>query len=878
MIEKIKKMKLIDWWHLILIILCYIPGMILKFINRNIWIISENGNDAKDNGFYFFKHMMKKHSERKCYYVITKEAKDYDKVRDYKKNLLIHNSLKDIIYTIACKNYISSQLASSFPYPNVFFNLYMKKIFGFNYIFLQHGITKENVKCFSKQESNINLFCCAANPEYEYVKDNFGYEEYEVAKVGFCRYDNLNGKETNKNSILFMPTWRKYLETSKIDEQKEKEFLDSKYYKSIYNLINDKKLITTLEKNNKTMYFCLHDNAMAYKEYFTSPSKNIKIVDKNSSKTVDKLIRECAYLITDTSSVAFDFAYQNKRVLYYNFDYDEIVKKHWEKGYFDYEKDGFGKVVKTHNDCIKEIITAINEEFTNEEKYIQRTKDFYSFHDQENCERTHDIIVETSKINDNKKKQKRKKNYNNIIPIILFISLFTMLLGTLFNNYIILLLGCFLLLINSFIWGLIDYRKNIFFILFNFSIFTFLLSRPLIQTFRGIAWWEKFGEYPEKMALISIWISLLGLFIGAYIFDKKRKCIVKDNRQNNNFLTRNKKIVEKYSLIFFIISIVFKYICEFEKYLYMFDKKYTEYYLTYQTNLSPIITLIGGMAITFMIIYLVCLPKKKEAIIVISLYAIAMIPDFIIGQRNPLVLSILFGFSYFLIRDYFNSEEKWIYIRERILIIIMIPLAIVFLNIYNYTRSNEEIKNSINENFVDFFYTQGVSYDVLNIGYINMDKIKDMDKNYVFGPIVDYFTNNTIAKKVFHIEGLGVGNNKKKALEGNSFTHILSYLSRKDYLDGHGYGSSYILELFCNYDFIGIVIFSIILGGFLISIADILKLNNLLSIVSLMITTTIYFLPRAETMSSFIFIFTPHFWGAIVLIIAVVIVKKWRTK
>ena len=870
MINKLKKMKLIDWWHLIIIILCYIPGLILKFINRNIWIISENGNDAKDNGFYFFKHMMKKHPEIKCYYVITKDTNDYEKVKEYPNNLLIHNSLKDIIYTIACKNYISSQLASSFPYPNIFFNLYMKNLFGFNYIFLQHGITKENVKCFNKEESNINLFCCAANPEYEYVKANFGYKDYEVAKVGFCRYDNLDEKETNKDSILFMPTWRKYLET-------EEDFLKSKYYKSINNLINDKKLISSLEKNNKTLYFCLHDNAMIYKKFFKSLSKNIKIVDKNSKKTADKLIKECAYLITDISSVAFDFAYQNKRILYYNFDYDEIVEKHWERGYFDPDKDGFGKVVDNHDDCVKEIISAINEDFSNEEKYIKRTKNFYSFHDKNNCERTHDKINEVSEINSKKRIINKRKAYDEIMPVILFMSLFIMIAGTLTSNYIVLLFGCFLLLINNFIWSLIEYKKNIYFILFNFSIFTFLLSRPLIQTLSGIPWWEEFSEYTEKMALISLWLTLLSLFIGAYIIDKK----IKNNKKASNisyFFKHNKTIIKKYSFIFFIVSIIFEYICEIEKYIYMLDKSYTDYYLTYSTSLPSIITLIGGMAATFMIIYLVCLPKKRNAAIVIILYAMSMVVDFIIGQRNPLVLSVLFGFSYFLIRDYYNSEEKWIYVKERILIIIMLPLLIIFLNVYNYTRSNEEIKRSIGENFVDFFYTQGVSYNVLNIGFSNMDRIRSMEKNYVFGPIVDYFENNTIAKKIFHLKGLGTGNNKKKALEGNSFTHILSYLSKEDYLEGHGYGSSYILELFCNYGFLGLTIFSILLGGFLISIPNILQKQNLLSIVSLMVTTSIYFLPRAETMSSFLFIFTPHFWGAIILILIVIFIIKWSKK
>ena len=117
---------------------------------------------------------------------------------------------------------------------------------------------------------------------------------------------------------------------------------------------------------------CLHDNAICYKKYFKSDSRRVVIIDKNSKKNINDLIRECSYLITDTSSVAFDFAYQNKRVLYYHFDYDEILKSHWSKGYFDYSNDGFGKVVKTECACINEILSAIKEKFRNPPKFTKR--------------------------------------------------------------------------------------------------------------------------------------------------------------------------------------------------------------------------------------------------------------------------------------------------------------------------------------------------------------------------------------------------------------------------------------------------------------------------------------------------------------------------
>lgn len=62
---------------------------------------------------------------------------------------------------------------------------------------------------------------------------------------------------------------------------------------------------------------------------------------------------------------------------------------------------------------------------------------------------------------------------------------------------------------------------------------------------------------------------------------------------------------------------------------------------------------------------------------------------------------------------------------EKIALILLIPVAIIGLAIYNYSRVDEEVPTTnIISLFGDFFYTQGVSYDVLNIGYEIKDKIK----------------------------------------------------------------------------------------------------------------------------------------------------------
>lgn len=109
-----------------------------------------------------------------------------------------------------------------------------------------------------------------------------------------------------------------------------------------------------------------------------------------------------------------------------------------------------------------------------------------------------------------------------------------------------------------------------------------------------------------------------------------------------------------------MVCAIFSIITEYDKLIYMNGKDYVEYYLTYENTFNPIITLLAGMSDIMLCIFLACMPSKKKAIIPVGIFMIYNIPTFLIGQRTPIVISALFIFSYFVIRDYLNNKERWI--------------------------------------------------------------------------------------------------------------------------------------------------------------------------------------------------------------------------
>ena len=348
---------------------------------KKIWIINERGYDARDNGYHFFKYVVNNHPEVKCYYAIHKKSSDYQNVRGF-KNVIEQGSLKHIFLFSCAKAKISSQVNGYAP--NKYYAMYLKKhhLQGKN-IGLKHGIFKNIHKNYFKENSHLDLIIAGAKPEYEFIKENFGFKEEEVAYCGLARFDNLHNQEV-KNQILVMPTFR-----IPLGGLSDEEFRKTEYFEKWDSLL--KKLDTELGTKTNVVFY-IHAMFQKYVHLFEGQYKNI-IVAKFADFDVQQLLKESALLITDFSSVFFDFAYMNKPAIYYQFDEEFYYSHHYKKGYFDYRKDGFGKVCIDGNECLEEVKRLFSNSFVLDNQYEDRIQTFYPLHDDKNCERIFEKVV-----------------------------------------------------------------------------------------------------------------------------------------------------------------------------------------------------------------------------------------------------------------------------------------------------------------------------------------------------------------------------------------------------------------------------------------------------------------------------------------------------
>lgn len=353
----------------------------------DLWIISERGIDARDNAYHLFKYICENHPEINIAYIISRNSSDRAAAESLGR-VIDYCSFKHYIAMALSKIKISTHIMGYSPIMNLFIRLNRLGLVNGKKIFLQHGIIKDNLTYLYYNNTGADLFVCSAKPEFEHIESLYGYPEGAVRMLGLCRYDRLEKSRILNRRLLLMPTWRVSLQ-----QCGEKEFKESAYYRAYQSLINSDRLDELLKRYNCELVFYPHIEMQKFLGCFKSGSRRVRIAGFNDSSVQDLLIKS-DILITDFSSVFFDFAYMEKPVVYYQFDREEFRKTHYGEGYFKYEHDGFGKVTETEPELMEELEKILENDSRIDKEYLDRIHGFFSVCDKNNCKRNFEAILE----------------------------------------------------------------------------------------------------------------------------------------------------------------------------------------------------------------------------------------------------------------------------------------------------------------------------------------------------------------------------------------------------------------------------------------------------------------------------------------------------
>ncbi|MFC7363958.1 MULTISPECIES: CDP-glycerol glycerophosphotransferase family protein [Bhargavaea] len=346
--------------------------------DRNVWLVGERTDTAQDNGLVLYQ-WLREHTDVEAYYVLEKDSKDYKNICE-DPNVLEFGSQKH--YDLSLK---AGVLLGTHDLENL---LPFKTARGFFHyedtykVFLQHGVLgRKNVEYHKKfYDVPFDLFIVSSDEEKEeIVMEEMGYEYDEVAVTGLARFDRLVQNEPPKD-ILLMPTWRDWINT-------DQQFLESEYFSTYVNLINNPELNNLLREHNVRLNFYPHYRAQDFFE------RNIDIEDSRvnfitfGSRKVQDLLIEHALLITDYSTVSFDFIKMKKPVIHYHFD----VERFFRKGILRPIEDTFiGRIAQSEQEIVDLIKDRLLHDFDNYEVDITGV---IKYPDHRNCERIYHSVL-----------------------------------------------------------------------------------------------------------------------------------------------------------------------------------------------------------------------------------------------------------------------------------------------------------------------------------------------------------------------------------------------------------------------------------------------------------------------------------------------------
>lgn len=380
---------------------------------NSIWLIGENlGTSCCDNGYYFFKYLKEK-EEKNVFFIYDPKYCELGDLQVYADSLVRINSFKHFLLYFQSEYLIVSHGLRDAK-PKYIYN--RKKDGGKPLIFMQHGIIKFKKIHFTKMSYDKSIIRFIASTteekeiicnelmskkdqhnlhfltyklhayqlaiksvvkeedkelknavnytkEYDFIeplldkiqetKNRIGFTEKQVIVTGLARYDSLlkdNEDNENERLILIFPTWR-----DNLHNLSNEEFVETDYYKSYAALLENRDLQILLKKTGYRVELFLHREMKKYNSIFENlEAENVSICSTNEIRS---LIVKSSVLITDYSSIAWEFSVLGKEVIFYHFDKADFEQQ--RSSYCKNSHDWFGDVCINSKTLIDSISKSI---------------------------------------------------------------------------------------------------------------------------------------------------------------------------------------------------------------------------------------------------------------------------------------------------------------------------------------------------------------------------------------------------------------------------------------------------------------------------------------------------------------------------------------
>ena len=371
------------------------------FKKKQLWMVSDRTMKAGDNGEALFRYLQAHpRKDRKVVFILNSDSPDHERLRKVGPVVGAYTFRRKLLHLL-CDLNISAHADNIQTNPFLgYHDAYRDILPHVRFIYLQHGIMQANLEDWLKR-SNKNISYIVTSTEHEnriILHGDYGYTRDNLWLAGSPRFDLWYHDE--KKKVTVMPTWRNDL-AGKVNDIGMRDaapgFEKSRYFQFYNSLINHKRLLDAAGRCGYQIQFMPHPNVQPDLHLFT---RNQQVRFLETDAVCADVYAESELLITDYSSVGFDFAYLRKPLIYCQFDADEFFSgSHtYSKNSlnFNYERDGFGEVEYDLESTVDRIIEYMEDGCRLKEQYRARIDQFFAFNDQENCRRVAEKLEEIS--------------------------------------------------------------------------------------------------------------------------------------------------------------------------------------------------------------------------------------------------------------------------------------------------------------------------------------------------------------------------------------------------------------------------------------------------------------------------------------------------
>lgn len=364
----------------------------------SVWLFSDRIDNAGDSGEVVFKYICE-HTPKgvRPIFTIGRAASDEVKNRLEAIGEVVYFEDTEFKYYFLLADKIVSSSAGEFTI-NAFEDdrPYFVDMYHFDFYFMNHGVNCGDCSAWlNHYNKNIKIFFnTGVNERQAIIDGRYNMTADQCVITGLPRFDALY--DDRKKQLLVLPSWRKSIKGAYDDKTSSvyyDGFVNTDYYKFYNGLINDERLLAKMREKGYTGLFCLHP---IFRKQAVDFKKNDVFAINEGFIDYNKVFAESSVMVTDYSTIAFDFAYLKKPIVYTQFDKEEFYKTQtYDKGFFEYERDGFGPVCYDLDSAVDALIKIIDKDCEND--YIDRVTNFFVNIDKNNSKRVIDAVLADSK-------------------------------------------------------------------------------------------------------------------------------------------------------------------------------------------------------------------------------------------------------------------------------------------------------------------------------------------------------------------------------------------------------------------------------------------------------------------------------------------------